>query len=449
MVLKIIKTYNHPLSWIYTLLLLVGLGMQLNQPVQLVDTPEYQQSIHYFLHPDTLKIDPFGGGRWMFPVRRTLLYPLFLYMFNIRGIAILQTLLAWLIPAILCVCFDIQTHKIKRNFFWVWWISAPLQYFYASLPMPEIVAQFGLVFWLIFQYKKSNFALSVVTALLILLKPIFIVLFIPLFLQVFMVIKRERTFYPILFACIPIFVVFVQVNFNKTHWNFAGISSVGTTNAYEYNRYMLLKEQVGQTQTDSIYTKESAYLNTLSNLDLQKGDWMSEKVWNSISENPFTYAYLHLKGSIQMFVDPGRYDAMVFFRWKPHAGFMQVKEGSGTHNKTRRPLKEWFYILFFALLNSIKLLILFRVLFIQIVRYKQVKIWQVLSWLIIGLYALAIGPVGTARYAIVLYPLIAVLVVNEFPLRKKNALSNIIARFFIKRLPVYKYTRRELNSHEK
>jgi hypothetical protein len=131
---------------------------------------------------------------------------------------------------------------------------------------------------------------------------------------------------------------------------------------------------------------------------------MNAWVKKSLIDYPWQYLYLHLKGALTMFFDPGRYDAMVFLKWEKTSGFLKVKDEITSNNQHKRPIYEWVYILVFAFLNSIKFLFLVAALTKFIRNYRVYPLEYGLICLAIFLYAMAIGPVGTARYLVPLYP---------------------------------------------
>ena len=120
---------------------------------------------------------------------------------------------------------------------------------------------------------------------------------------------------------------------------------------------------------------------------------------------------------IQMFLDPGRYDAMVFLKWTPTSGFLGVKDG---HNSTNsRPIHEWIYMGLFLGLNSIKMSFVFWILIVKVKGKLHQHAFLLFCLLLLLLYATAIGSVGTARYVVPVYPVIIAVIVLYFPQKKK------------------------------
>jgi hypothetical protein len=124
-------------------------------------------------------------------------------------------------------------------------------------------------------------------------------------------------------------------------------------------------------------------------------NYMSQKVKESIINNPFEYLILHAKGTLVTLIDPGRYDAMVFWNWEKSAGYMGVNDGNVKSNRT---LKEWIYMLIFFILNALKV-----ILVVMGLVYSKRFLTRNFYWLLVSIlvaYLLTIGPVGSARYLI-------------------------------------------------
>lgn len=428
MVNAIIQAYKHPLAWLYGLLTLLAGIWQLADPRMLVDSAEYVDAVHYWFHYETLELDPFSGN-WMGVTRRTPGYPFLIYTLGINGVLAVQVLAAWLSPVFIHAALR---HSLQFKYglvlFWTFWITWPLQFYYTALPMPEIIVQCLFSIW-IWTWANNRISFSyLIVALLILFKPVFIVLLLPqwwafgsdlvakmrkLGFSSAMKIDLNFRFYArTLFRLLPIFTILALVTINHQRWNTPHISSVGTTNFYEYNRAMTLEKVYGKTYTDSVYMQESKWLNAMSNFDPKKGDWMSARTTEMLQSHGGTYVFLHVKGMLQMFVDPGRYDAMVFLKWPVYSGFLGIRD---SQQPATRPLYEWVYMVIFALVNVAKLGLIVAALVFLLLYKKTIDITTQVALLSLVLVALAIGPVGTARYALPLYPLMVWVVVKNFP----------------------------------
>ncbi len=430
----LIKTYKHPLSWLYLACIIAAIFAQGWDPRSLVDTQEYWASINYYFHFESLKIDPMSGDRWMFVSRRTPGYPFLLFFFGGFGTLLIQGFAAILSPFVCLKMLSVFNRNVSQSLFWVLWITFPLQFFYSALPMPEILVQYLLISWIWLLISQQLFKSNLVLALLLLFKPIFIVLGLPLSFYLYKMYRKagppnggwfgfswiKNTVNPqfrwkTLSLVFPIIALFSVARFHKLVWGIFHISSVGTTNFYEYNRVLILQKVKGMEYTDSLYHEEAQILNKISNLDPKKGEFLRKKSAETLRDYPLHYALLHFKGMIQMAVDPGRYDAMVFFKWPSRKGFLGVNDGniSGT-----RPVYEWAYIGIFATMGLLKFALFGWILILKMSQKRAWSALEVLLLLSLFAYAFGVGAVGTARYLLPLYPLIIVFLLLNFPNKK-------------------------------
>ena len=154
-------------------------------------------------------------------------------------------------------------------------------------------------------------------------------------------------------------------------------------------------------EVDRIYELEHQHLHSFGTVMVPQKKYMDSLTKSSINDNLGSYIFLHLKGMGATFLDPGRYDAMVFLNWKKSAGMMGVNDGN---SPSKIPNWQYVYMLFLGGFQLLKLAFaLFAV--IQLNRYFHIKLYA----LIIVLLAFLAGPVGCARYMLPSYPLMSLL----------------------------------------
>jgi hypothetical protein len=187
-------------------------------------------------------------------------------------------------------------------------------------------------------------------------------------------------------------------------------SSVGTTNAYDYNRKKLLLLQYDEMEIERMYDNENAELNQLSgNFEAQKS-YMDGKTIPVLLK--LKYWFIHFKGMAVTFIDPGRYDAMVFLDWNKSSGFMGVNDGNV---KKALPWWQMVYMGIFVIFAIFKLVFAVYATF-QWRRHQLVLFFAI----VILLLAFIAGPVGCARYLLPVYPLMAFLSALGFLTFLKN-----------------------------
>lgn len=431
MVASLIEFYKKPLARVYASLLLIVCMVQFLDARSLLDSIEYAHSIKYWFQLDTLKLDP-HLGRWMYVTRRTPAYPFLLFILGDNGVLIIQFLAGLFSPFF--IFKSIQKLQIKINFWWFWsvWLLWPLQFFYTALPMPEILAQCLLSIWLYNIVTQRGVFAGLVLLVMILLKPVFVVFLAPIGLGLLIkgcmilipfesskrLMGRFGKLFSIYMLIFPLLGILALLKLNQSRWGIQHISSVSTTNFYEYNRYQILTHVYGQQFTDSVYFVESETINQLSDFSIEKGQILQNLNSQTVKTHFSVFVLLHLKGIAQMFLDPGRYDAMVFFKWQPTSGFLGVKSGHQTI--TTRPLKEWLFIVVFFIVNVVRVLLLAYALWYVFVKLKKQRIISLFVALNILVYISAIGSVGTARYLLPLYPLIVFIITFSMSLKSQN-----------------------------
>lgn len=420
------KRAIHPLAVLYLCGILSAAIYAFFMPHPLLDTREYDDAMAYHFSSDAIKFNPFNiDQRWMFPTRRTIGFPLILKYVGMPVTAVILMISGVIGPFVLWEKLKPSIPNTRlESFYWLLWVTFPLQAYYSGFMMPEMLTQFLVLLWFLGMLSGNQKRVMWTLSALILLKPVFMVLVVPVFWQNIETKIVHKT--AIGLWILPLVTVIGIISGNHKKWGIAHVSSVSTTNSYEYNRYLILKSKKGTVFADSVYHSESLVLNTMSNFDPKKGEWLNQKTRDTYLEFPFTALGLHIKGIFQMFLDPGRYDAMVFFDWKKTQGFLGVKDGADLES-SQRPWWEWSYILFFGIIQLLKFLLLLYV----VVRNRGM-LWRMkdgnyelrIIMITVIIYGLAIGAVGSARYLIPLYPLIVYALVKYFP---QNTYENPVA----------------------
>jgi len=83
-------------------------------------------------------------------------------------------------------------------------------------------------------------------------------------------------------------------------------------------------------------------------------------------------------------------------------------------------MKEWIYIAFFLVVNTIRTLLFGYSLWYALMKNKKLQTAGVFVALNVLMYSLAIGSVGTARYLIPVYPLLVFIIASMIPLKFEN-----------------------------
>lgn len=379
-------------------------------PNHLLDTAEYVKYGNHF-GQNWLDI-PNLIDRPLEPSRRTPLYPLLLRITDNRFIlmGVFQLIAGLLIPVFLSDLLRSINQAKYFNIALIFLLTYPLQMMYIGFKMPELFSELFVMFFLWDVFANKMKYLGIILSILVLLKPIFILfLIIPFFARV-LKLKSLNWLDFLPFAC-----VFLVSLFNYTQYRIFSYSSISTTNIYEYNRYLVLSKTTGISNTENTYNLENKKLESLNSNMKGLKSFMDSVNLETFKSNVILIAVFHIKGVLTAMVDPGRYDAMVFFNWKKSSGFLKLKSGFKDNGFV---WYQWIYIGLFAVMNGLKLLILSLGLFsaFKIKKYKLIMA-------AILLYFAVLGPVGSARYILPIYPLLTLFFIEGWDKllhRKKN-----------------------------
>ena len=383
------------LFWIYVLLAFAAFSKQLIKESLLLDSLEYLKKSQNLLNNWHAENVP--QERYLEPFRRTIGYPFILKVLNNTHflVYVFQLIVSLFIPILL--------HQLskKHAFFstqWNWMmlsmLTYPLQFFYTSFLMPEILVQACLLLMIVFYFEGQRRWVPFILTVLVLLKPVFVIfLIIPLVLAILN--HYQLSVYDLL----PITVIFIVSVMHYKQYGVFEYSSVGYTNAYDYNRKKFLIQKIGETNTEFLYNEENSVLMTHAKEDGYLVHFFKEKT-TPILLDPI-YWQIHLKGFIVTFLDPGRYDAMVFLNWEKTSGFMGLNDGNAIID---RPWYQWLYITIFAIFAVAKLMFALFAVF----HWRKHSVFVMLAILALILAFMA-GPVGSARYLMPVYPLMSIL----------------------------------------
>lgn len=343
------------------------------------------------------------SDRWLENTRRTPFYPFLIYINPSLILLRIFQLFSWLLyPLVSIKLYNKLNNSNSKLNHWVIIFTSliPLGYYYSFITIPDIFTGFLLGIFILYSLENKFLEAAVISAILIGFKPIFI------FALILIPFYSSSHYKKWIFAQLAVLFVITSIlffNYNRT--NRLELSSVSTTNLYDYNRKLVLTKILGVACTDSIYKSEHDEIINSNLNDSAIAKYLRNKSINTILEHPLTYAYIHFKGMITTLIDPGRFDAMVYWGWERSKGFLNVNDG---HLVKKRPWFEWLYIAIFLLLSLIRTLLLF-------VGWWNNRSDRKTLWILalIFVYLLLIGPVGSARYLIpIIIPVISVSVIG-------------------------------------
>ncbi len=354
--------------------------------------------------------------KWL--TKRPFLYPSILAFFKLLSFGnihlfVFLILLVQNLISIFCIHLAIKTleklHvKIKLKWALIFILITPAQFIYANLIMTEIWLQCCLICLVYihfnnqFQTSKKVLLLGLCIVAAMSLKPV-MAPFAFIFPLYYLIIKQKKLI-PLLF--LPLFFYFGSNYINLKRTGYYHYSSISTINLLQYNTYLTIMNKHGIDYADSIVDKityDSKQLNSYK----EEQEYRQMECKKIIKDNLGLYAYLHLKGMLVSFIDPGRFDITQFFNLK-HNEILMYETNTG--NKFEK-LKKIFLspiglvLILLILANVFKAIFYLKYLFSSPLFNNQ-KI----ALILIPAYIITLtGIIGTSRFLIPLFPILFII----------------------------------------
>jgi len=281
----------------------------------------------------------------------------------------------------------------------VFWLFHPLLLVYAVVPMPECICLWLLLAWLRALSSSNEWVLGMTAAALLALKPVFAVLLPLMILAQFMGLISSFTVRKAAIMVLPLALVWGFNSFDNYRalgfWHF---SSMGLTNALEYNlpaygSAIELSDAAGNAAETATVWKEQ----------------IRQVVWG----NPLRVIWIHLRGVVLGLLDPGRYDIWAFFGAQGDAQHMKALIKGNFQALT------WNAgLLFMAIGALVQALFLVCITFglMKNGNFRQHQFWALVVLVFLGLS----GPVASARYTLLVYPILALWFSEGWGSRKER-----------------------------
>jgi hypothetical protein len=290
----------------------------------------------------------------------------------------------------------------------------PPQFITSNFIMAEILMQ-AFVFWAFFCFvkfiktKKSSYVYlyNIFLTLGVLTKPVLLFFWIPnILFSAYLYYKYRKS--PLLIASIiqPA-VVFLVCFMNLQTTGYFHYSSLKDNNLLYYNGYFILVNTKDIETANREIEDMQKYLFGIS--DYRKMSQEREKMgFELVEKNKLVYAKLHLKGVLNYFFDPGRFDFLNFtgqMKEKNNEGMMFTFASEGYFGIFKRLLQQNPALLIYLVIVLLMNIILFAGFFIFLFRKninREIKFFLLLMVLFMGFMS---GPLGTLRYKIHILPL--------------------------------------------
>lgn len=340
----------------------------------------------------------FGHEKWL------ILLQVLLSLFNIYWVFAFSKLFAW-----------------RKTPYWLFAILIllyPAQLIYANLLMTEILFQTEImlmVYGLILAHRQRSLPLLSLIGLLLILsmitKPIMYLFCVPLLLLYGIWAWQWRKAGLLLVAIIPILFVWGYQEWNESRTGYFHFSSIQNLSLLQYTTYNLLQYTYGSEL--ALHKADSILYASLDIADYGESQrYLQSACFEVVGQHPGQYLVFHIKGMLNFFLDPGRFDLYHFFGWETVGGEgLQIAFSRGGYQGVleylgQQPLGRLGFLLFIALANACKGLALLVFPFV-----KRLSWWDKILVLLLIFYVAGLtGVSGASRFAVPLFPLMLVVV---------------------------------------
>lgn len=297
-------------------------------------------------------------------------------------------------------------------------IFFPAQLIYANMVMSEILFQ-AFVFWAFYfmirffrePLPKYLLFYNLLLCAGLLTKPVLYLFWIPNLVILGWLAYKHKKFQLILLGILPIIAITAWCGLNYARTGYYHFSSITSINLLNYNASRTLLAVYGEEKEDSIIVGIMEHSKTIADFK-ERETYMKGEATRLIMEHKGAYAKQHLKGMVNFFVDPGRFDLYTFFGLQEE-GFQGLlyyfsKDGyPGIFQFFKeQPAAPALSLILIMVWNLVLLLALLNFLFLRKVPWEI----RVLALLLIGYICAATGPLGASRFKIPIYPLLVLTI---------------------------------------
>ncbi|MEZ4774739.1 MAG: hypothetical protein R3D00_16260 [Bacteroidia bacterium] len=406
---------------------LLFLGWQVvNGNLYLVDSEEYIAEAENILSTGT-----FYCGELDEPVRyddftkRPPVYPLFLsFVFGIGGnawlVIILQNLLS-LFNFILLIEIGTFIGLQEKHFRWMipLILLYPAQFIYANMVMSEILFQTFLLGMTLAAMKgisaKSWRWIGIYTLLLIagaMTKPVLYLFIIPHSVVIAALIVRWRSPMGVWHLVIPFLIWGAYMKANERQTGYFHFSSIQNLSLLQYTTYNLLIHTYGPDS--ALVLADGILYRSLDQPSYAEGQKLLVKECSDvIRAHKLQFVKFHIKGMINLFMDPGRFDLYSFTGIDSQhnsPGFLSAFSEGGYRGiglyLQKQPLLIVLLLVLVALANAVKLA---GLIYFAFCRRVSVENRVIIIGLVLYIAGLT-GSSGASRFAVPVFPLLLLMI---------------------------------------
>jgi hypothetical protein len=377
---------------------------------------------------------------------RTPVYGYFLYLiYNLStshfAVLLFQNLLAFVnFTGLVWLLKDVKLpKKYLHGILLATLIFFPTRLVYTNMIMSELVLETGL-FWAFFclvkylQNPNPRLMLlyNVLLAFSVLTKPVLVYFWLPNMVFMAYLVWKNRQKVLLLQSLIMPVSIAALCFYNQQVTGYFHYTSIKTYNLSDYNTQVLLTQLHGLDEAKRIVKginqTDAAYANLEERLK-----HIEKESYAIIRKNLGLYTWLHFRGSVNFFLDPGRYDLVYFLpplKTEKEIGFFNEWREKGFAGIV-------FYFsnlppaltLYMALIFAMNLMTISAFIF-WVFRRNQDLSLRIFAVLLMGYMAAAPGPIGCSRFKEPVYFILvfATVFCAEYFWQKKNKTNQDLIR---------------------
>ena len=210
---------------------------------------------------------------------------------------------------------------------------------------------------------------------------------------------------------LPIATILLYCGLNYARTGYYHFSSITAINLLHYNAYHTLLDAEGAAAADSTI---AAVRTTAFQIDDfgERETFMKSAATRLLLTHKGTYLKLHLKGMLNFFMDPGRFDLYHFFGLQKtdFKGLLYYFSRDGYRGVFRflqdQPTVPAFTLVLVMAWNALLLVSLFNFIFIRQISWEI----RVLGLFLVFYVCAVTGPLGASRFKVPVYPLLVLTV---------------------------------------
>ncbi len=384
------------------------------------DSPEYLHMAHNFMHGAVYSEDLSLPLQPKFLTLRPPGYSLFLLPWVLLSTSIYLVLLAQnLLSMVTLTGLYLLLKELlpdSKVGFWIFVgiLLFPTGMIYTNMIMAEVLFQ-ALMFWAFYyavryiRDKKERhlllYNLLVTSALFV--KPVLLYFWIPNLLFSIYIYTRHRHLRVLIMPLILPLLAFVYSHYNEARSGYFHFSCIKNINVLNFNARQLLRTQHGKAYSDSVITKIQEEAVALGSFK-EEFEYMEQRGKELVFSNIIDYSYVHARGMLSFFLDPGRHDVVLFLDIKSEErmGFFNEVDKRGLQGIIHyvQHVNLWLLVLM-ATIFVWNLLLLVAWLHTVLISNLDIAIRAVL-FLLVAYVAVLSVTIGYARFRVEVYPLL-------------------------------------------